>query len=309
MVFHFMFKLFSFFMRHVVHIGFWLKSAFYAFAVYLMIVKLFQIMFKTKDVLYPLLGFKTDLAARYGKNSWAVVTGASDGIGKAFVFELAKDGFNIVLVGRNREKLEGVEKELKSQYQSAQTRIVVEDNTNAPDQGFSQRLVEQVKDLDVSILINNAGIAVTDVYTDIPLSKIKDIVLVNALAPALITRAFLPQLAQRKKSALITVSSIAADKPKSRQHLYGATKAFVDYLSRGLKDEHSNIDFLSLKPAYVATKMTGKEVGGIVVAPEKCVRSTLRALGHADSTYGNWKHSIQGFINDSIPDIVRRKFL
>lgn len=289
---HLIFKLSSFFIHHVLHVGFLLKTTFFTFAVILFLSKAFSLLLNSKKIIYPLLSIRTDLSARYGKNSWAVITGASDGIGKTFAFELAKAGFNIVLVGRSQEKLQGVEKELKSKYQSTQTKIIVEDSENASDDQFSKRIVDQVKGLDVSFLVNNAGILIRENYTKIPVTDIKKIVTVNALAPALITRAFLPLLSQRKRSAMISVGSIAGEHPNRGFHIYGATKAFLDYISRGLKDEHKNIDFLSLKPSYVSTKMSGMQAGLVVVTPEECTRSALRALGHTESTYGHWKHSV-----------------
>ena len=70
-----------------------------------------------------------DLSARYGRGSWAVVTGASDGIGAAYCEELASQGFNIALVSRTKAKLEAVEKKCKAA--GVQTRLVVADFSNA----------------------------------------------------------------------------------------------------------------------------------------------------------------------------------
>ena len=95
--------------------------------------------------------------AKYGANrgNWAVITGASDGIGKEYAFQLAKKGFNIVLVSRTQSKLETVASEIQSKYKK-ETKIVAFDaSTNAPEN--YQLLEDSLQGLPVSILINNVG--------------------------------------------------------------------------------------------------------------------------------------------------------
>jgi len=269
---------------------------FYAVAIILILSKLFKLLSYSKGIFAPLLSYRPDLGARYGKGSWAVITGASDGLGKAFACELADHGFNLVLLGHHKEKLEEVSNELKSKHSSLQTKIISRNFEDSHRENFAEEIASHLKDLDVSFLINNAGTSIGGPYLELSSSDIRDLVLVNCLAPALLTRAFLPLLSGRKKSAMITVSSIAADCPKPNLLLYSASKVFVDYMSRGLIAEHKNIDFLSLRPIKLATQLSGKQAGGEVVTPEACVKSTLRSLGYTDYTYGNWKHSLQAFL-------------
>jgi short-subunit dehydrogenase len=116
---------------------------------------------------------------RYGDKtapggSWAVVTGASDGIGAEFCRQLARDGFNIALVSRTLSKLQSVEKEVKAINPNVKTRIVQADfagNANLP---FYENLYKQLDDLDIAILINNAGVMHVGPFEALSVQKMKD---------------------------------------------------------------------------------------------------------------------------------------
>jgi len=100
------------------------------------------------------------LSERYGKGSWAVVTGGSDGIGLAMCKELARRDFNIVIVARNPEKMEDAAKEIKSVNQGCQVRKVTFDFTDTVEHAvewYQKGIIDKISDLDISILVNNAG--------------------------------------------------------------------------------------------------------------------------------------------------------
>jgi len=111
--------------------------------------------------------------ARYGEKSWAVVTGATDGIGKAACMYLAKEGFNVVLISRTLSKLETVAKEVrdhgKKAGKSVQTRVVQLDFTMTYDAAtFAKLYNDNLKDLDLSVLVNNVGVvggSMSDFFT------------------------------------------------------------------------------------------------------------------------------------------------
>ena len=97
-----------------------------------------------------------NIEERYGKGTWALVTGATGGIGQAYCEELAKNNFNIILVGRNKQKLIESEKLIKTNGK-IKTKLVIADLGDTISEDFYKEIFNQVKDLDVSILINNAG--------------------------------------------------------------------------------------------------------------------------------------------------------
>ncbi|KAK5069244.1 hypothetical protein LTR16_009524, partial [Cryomyces antarcticus] len=92
------------------------------------------------------------------KGTWAVVTGASDGIGKEYATQLADKGFNIVLVSRTQSKLDTLARELESKYASVQTKTVAMDFAQNRDSDYDM-LKRHIADLDISILINNVGLS------------------------------------------------------------------------------------------------------------------------------------------------------
>lgn len=99
-----------------------------------------------------------NLRESYGENCWAVVTGASDGIGLGFCEELAAAGINVCLIARNTAKLTKVAEQLSSANPSIQTRIITADFTDSQREGFFERILEGLGDIDVGILVNNVGI-------------------------------------------------------------------------------------------------------------------------------------------------------
>lgn len=108
-----------------------------------------------------------DLKKRYGENTWAVVTGASDGIGAEYCRGLALEGFNIALVSRTLSKLQSVEHELRRINPKIQTKIVQADFSGNATQSFYDNIYNQLRGLDISILINNAGLMTNKLFEDL----------------------------------------------------------------------------------------------------------------------------------------------
>ena len=121
--------------------------------------------YRTLCMLLRNCGFGTKCTtARYGKDSWAVVTGGTDGIGKAAAIHLAREGFNIVLMSRTKAKLDAVAAELvaegKQKGQDIKTKVIQIDFTKTFDADtFSKIYKDELKSLDISILVNNVGMS------------------------------------------------------------------------------------------------------------------------------------------------------
>lgn len=95
-------------------------------------------------MLVRLLFPRKDLVEEYGENAWAVVTGASDGIGLAFAKELARENFNICLMARNIKKLQAVEVDIRELYPSVKTQIVIADFANSQEEQFFERIHSEI---------------------------------------------------------------------------------------------------------------------------------------------------------------------
>uniref|UniRef100_A0A3B3RMA3 Hydroxysteroid (20-beta) dehydrogenase 2 n=1 Tax=Paramormyrops kingsleyae TaxID=1676925 RepID=A0A3B3RMA3_9TELE len=166
--------------------------------------------------------WRADLRA-YGQ--WAVVTGATSGIGKAYAMELASRGLDVVLVSRSEGKLQAVAKEIESMY-GRQTRIIQTDFTEGPQ--IYPRIAEKLQGLEIGILVNNvgmnyAGMLVSFLDVPDPEQRITQVINCNILS---VTQVSVPGC----KGLIINVSSEAASAPQPLLTLYSATKVSSSFL-------------------------------------------------------------------------------
>ena len=146
------------------------------------------------------------------KIPWVLVTGASSGIGKAYSHYFAAVGLNVVLVARDYDKLSMVEDDLKKINPSIETKVIVFDfSVFTDDIKYRSRLFDEVKDLDISILVNNVGTGGVYQFDEITFRRIYKFINVNVNSHIQITRLLIPKLQQRiekgKKAAIINYSA------------------------------------------------------------------------------------------------------
>jgi 17beta-estradiol 17-dehydrogenase / very-long-chain 3-oxoacyl-CoA reductase len=240
--------------------------------------------------------FRRNLAARYGKGTWAVITGGAEGIGRAYAQEFAKSGFNIVLIDKQKELVKQTMNDLKTQF-GIQARIIIADFTRSHDKGFFDNIMRELTDLDISILVNNVGVGgLMGPIDQTPDDKIKEVMMVNMFAPMMMTRKLIDRLSNRgKRSAVITVSSHQGLVSIPNNIPYSSTKAFLMHFNEGLLEEigTKKVDFLVVCPGAVITRMTHfMEKFYNSCTAEECAKSSLKNLGRTTFTYGHWKHEI-----------------
>nr|KAF6410056.1 hydroxysteroid dehydrogenase like 1 [Rousettus aegyptiacus] len=200
----------------------------------------------------PRLVSRADLIKQYGR--WAVVSGATDGIGRAYAEELASRGLNIILISRNQEKLQ--------MY-----------------------------------------------FTQVSEDKLWDIINVNIAAASLMVHIVLPGMVERKKGAVVTISSGSCCKPTPQLAAFSASKAYLDHFSRALQYEYASkgIFVQSLIPFYVATNMTAPgsflhKCSWLVPSPKVYAHHAVSTLGISKRTTGYWSHSIQFLFAQYMPE-------
>jgi uncharacterized protein len=169
------------------------------------------------------------------QGKWAVVTGASAGIGEAIAVELAEAGVNLVLTARRRERLDLLAERLRTQH-GIQTQVIVADLTlpQAPQQIFD---ATEGAGLQVDVLINNAGFGEYGEFLHSNLEMQVSMVQVNCAAVVHLTRLFLPAMVERRRGWLMIVASTASYQPVPYLATYGATKAFDRMLAEALAEE------------------------------------------------------------------------
>lgn len=213
---------------------------------------------------------------KYG--SWAVVTGASSGIGEEFCRQLAVQKFNLVLIARRAERLHRLASALTGAH-SIQTKVV---SVDLASDNFLQRIVAETESLDIGLLINNAGFALTGRFLDHKLEDELRLLYVNCRAPLMLAHHFGRKMAQQKRGGIINVSSAAAFMPLPFWTNYSASKIYSLYFSEGLWFElkKSGVDVLALCPGSTRTEfanVAGTSMRGMQVEP--VVRLAIKNLG------------------------------
>ena len=238
--------------------------------------------------------------------TWAVITGATDGIGKAYAQRMAKMGYNLLIISRNEEKLNKTKEEILSKHKKcSQIQTLAVDFTK-PD--IYDRLENAINELeDIHVLVNNVGISYVypEYFTAIPESRqlIESIINCNIISMTRIIQMVLPKMEAKRSGVIINVSSYSASYPMPLLSLYASSKIYVDFLSRALQMEFADkgITIQSVLPAYVSTNMSKIRRSSLMVpTPDVYVDHALRTVGIESRTYGYWPHKLQGFVQDSL---------
>nr|XP_033784261.1 very-long-chain 3-oxoacyl-CoA reductase [Geotrypetes seraphini] len=248
------------------------------------------------------LGDGAQVGPRLGK--WAVVTGATDGIGKAYSVELAKRGMSIVLISRSSDKLDQVAREIKEKFN-------VDTKTIKADFGDDDHIYKIIKGglegLEIGVLVNNVGTSYEypEYFLDIPDldNMLNKVIKINISSVCKMTRLVLPSMLERSKGVILNISSASAINPVPLLTIYSATKVFVDFFSRGLHAEYKSKGIIvqSVLPFYVATKMSKiRKPTWDKPSPEIYVQSALKTVGLQSQTNGYLPHAIMGWIMNTL---------
>lgn len=255
-----------------------------------------------------LMGFRVHILSQWWRKDlrkyggWAVVTGATDGIGKSYTKELAKMGFNVVLISRTLEKLKNVAAEIEKQS-GCKAKIIQADFTGGAE--IYPNIEEGLKDLDIGILVNNVGMAHKEssefISSDDISKDITDMMNCNVMSMLHMTRILLPRMLERKKGLIINISSEAGTRPYPKITLYSATKVFVDFFSRSLNIDYQprGVTVQCVMPLLVSTNMTKNVKRNLLVkTSDDFAREALNTAGLTSRTSGCLSHSIQSFLLD-----------
>ena len=233
-------------------------------------------------------GTRTPLAERYG--GWALITGASAGLGAEFARALARGGVPCALSARREDRLRALASELTSTYQ-VETRVIPAD---LADPAEVDRLAEAVGDLDLGILVNNAGFGHAGRFEKLDLDRLRAMIAVNCAAPVALTSRLLPKLRERGRGAIVITGSVAGRIPMPLHGVYSATKAFDLLFGEALAVElaEQGIDVLVLEPGPTETEFhaVAGEVAHAGESPADVVAVAFEALGRQPSVISGWKN-------------------
>jgi len=243
---------------------------------------------------------------RYGP--WALVTGASAGIGAEFARQLSEKGLNLVLVARRRQRLEDLARDLESRNK-VQVRIVTVD-LSQPD--FLPTILSVTNSIEIGLLVNNAGFGFAGHLIEHELEKELQLLNVNCRAPLVLTHVFGRQMAQRKRGGIIFVSSVSAYIATPFEASYAASKVYELFLaeSLGYEFKKKGVDMLALCPGSTDTEF--HEIAGsrpvAAMAVEPVVRLALKKLGKTSVAIPGWHNRLLVYLLKFTPRRVHTYF-
>lgn len=208
---------------------------------------------------------------------YAVITGASSGIGKEFAIELSQKGYNLILTARNKEKLDAIARKLDK------CEIVIADLSKEEDVVY---LFDRIKDKKIDIFINNAGFGDCSYFLDGDINKETKMIDVNIKALHLLTKLILKQMQKYNEGYLLNVASSAGLLPAGPyMATYYATKSYVTSLTTAiaqeLKGHHSHVYIGALCPGPVDTEFNSHanvEFALKGISPKECVSYALKKM-------------------------------
>jgi len=231
-------------------------------------------------------GGPRNLRERYGR--FALVTGASSGIGAAFARELAAQGLDLVLTARRAEPLEAVAESLRREY-GVEVRTLVGD---LAEPGEAEAVADAVRDLDLGVVVQNAGSGDAGAFATRDPDRLRELCLVHAATPAVLTRLLLPGMLARGRGSVLFTGSLAGAQPLPWHAVYSAAKGFQRLLGEALFVElrGTGVDVLVVEPGTTRTAFQQRagELPHGGDPPEEVVRTALEALGRQPSVIPGW---------------------
>jgi len=240
---------------------------------------------------------------KYGP--WALVTGASTGIGRSISEQLAQQGLNLVAVARNQSKLEILKNDLEAKY-DIQVKTISED-LSKPE--ASSEIAEQTVDIDIGLLVANAGIENNGPFIDNDADDESRLLALNIVSPMQLSHIFAKRFSDRGKGGILLISSLFGYQGVPYVANYSASKAYILSLGEALNVELKSlgIDVTVLSPGMTKTPMTDNmsvDFNKMPItqhAPEVVASVGLNALGKKATVVSGLINKIYAWENRFIP--------
>jgi 17beta-estradiol 17-dehydrogenase / very-long-chain 3-oxoacyl-CoA reductase len=251
-------------------------------------------------------GGQRDLTATYGKGSYVLVTGGSEGIGLAMAKQFARKGFNLFLVARSQDKLEAAKAAVLKQYPSCKvlTRSFDFDQITEPANfDLSKAFGFDLTTIDVSVLFNNVGIGFPLPFYDNNEVDIVKLIKLNCAAQLVCSVYFAKYFQNRKhKSMILNTSSISETIPVPGFSAYGASKLFNKFLTRSQGNFDDKIDHYCYIPGFIPTALTNFKRGFFSVDADLDASYAICHVGSLKHTFsGHWRHELMAWGMSWVP--------
>lgn len=256
---------------------------------------------------------------RGGKNlkkvygSWAVVTGATDGIGKGMAFEFARKGQNVVLISRTQSKLDDCAEELKAKYPNVEVKVLAVDYGKF-DQKMRTKVESFLKDLEIGVLVNNVGVSYPfpQYFNELTDDKVEEMITLNVNSTTWMTRIVLPNMLARKKGAIVNMASTACMVNSPLLAGYGAAKGYIKHFTECLNLElkGKGVHVQCQVPLFVATKLAKIRKSSLFVpSPAGYARAGVAAIGYGCVITPFWAHKLQLYLMNALPEFLTNKIV
>jgi short-subunit dehydrogenase len=237
-----------------------------------------------------------DWHARFGP--YALIAGASAGLGEAFARQLASKGLNLFLLARGRHGLEHLADELRAQHGIDVQTLALD--LGSPD--LAARIGDLVAGKAVGLLVYNAAASVIGWFVDSPLDQQLHVLDVNCRGPLLLAHLLGKPMAERGRGGIVLMTSMAASQGGPGLASYAASKAFNLVLAEGLWDElgQRGVDVVACRagatrtPGYAASQPRPSRVP--LLEPEQVARAALAALGRGPSVIPGAFYRFSAFV-------------
>ena len=217
-------------------------------------------------------------------NKTALITGGASGLGYEFAVLLAKDGYHLLLIDINSEKLEDTKKELESKYPT-QIRTFTKDMSI---QNSSADLFEEIKDINIDILINNAGFGLYGFFANTNWEREAAMLNLHIMATTHLTKLLLKGMVERGSGKILNMSSLAAFQPGPLMAIYYASKAYILSFSEAIANElkGTGVTITVLCPGQTKTSFqevvsegtSENKIGFNIASPDEVAKYGYKAM-------------------------------
>lgn len=273
------------------------------------LLSLFYVLKTPILIVYRLFRAPVDLTK---KAKWAVITGATDGIGKAMATELASKGLNVLLISRTESKLAATKEELQSQFKSVEVECLAIDFSKF-DSAARSTVAEMLKSLEtrggVAVLVNNVGVSYPfpKYFDELDDDQVAGLVELNVNSTVWMTRLALPGMLARKSGFIVNMSSAASLQPSPLLAGYCAAKSFVNGFGSSLAVEYKSkgISVQTQVPLFVVSKLSKIRKASLLV-PKAHVfaKAAVAAIGYEYLISPYWAHALQNWVMTLLPAFV-----
>lgn len=245
------------------------------------------------------------------KNQYALVTGATSGIGKELAKLLANDRYNLVIVARNQEELDQTSTELSQQF-GVEVITIAKDliKPEAPAEVYE---AVKAKGIQIDVLVNDAGQGQYGLFVETDLDREIDIIQLNIGAYVALTKFYLKEMVARNDGKILNVASVASQMPGPWQSVYHATKAFVLSFTEAIREEvkGTNVTITALQPGPTDTDFFRKAdmenskivQEGSLADPVQVAKDGYEALlAGDDKVISGFKNKVQVAMSNVMPE-------